>query len=415
MTQPMLTNIKARNLLSFGPDGLDLDLGALNVLIGPNGSGKSNLLETVGLLRGAPQDIAAPIRESGGIRNWIWYGHRDQPTYVEVELHSGSHWGSLHHSIGLADFAQVFTVWRENISFPMINIGMSVHSRVWARQLAIAMRKTNTVGEEQQSEEREVAIDKSILSEVKDPVQFPELSMIADFYENISLYRQWEFGSKSAIRRPQPIDVRPAPLLEDFSNLGMFLNRLRQHPRPKMELFEKLGDIYDGVRDFELNIEGGTVQIFFTEGEFSVPATRLSDGSLRYLCLLAILLDPEPPKLVCIEEPELGFHPDLIPKLADLLVDASSRCQLIVTTHSDALIDALSDQPESVVVCEKHDGQTSMRRLDKVRLGRLARKIPTRSELWTHAVELGRCPLVSARNFSGRRWGQEFRGSGAMS
>ena len=71
MTQPMLTTIKARNLLSFGPDGLDLDLGSLNVLIGPNGSGKSNLLETVGLLRGAPQDIAAPIRESGGIRNWI--------------------------------------------------------------------------------------------------------------------------------------------------------------------------------------------------------------------------------------------------------------------------------------------------------------------------------------------------------
>ena len=393
MTQPMLTKIKARNLLSFGPDGLDLDLGALNVLIGPNGSGKSNLLETVGLLRGAPQDIAAPIREGGGIRNWIWYGHDDPApsASVEIELHSGSYWGRLRHRIAIMDFDQVFTVLSEHILFPMVNLGPSAHSRMWQRELKTATRKTNTTGEEQQSEERQVAFDKSILSEVKDPVQFPELSSIAGFYENISLYRQWEFGSKSAIRRPQRIDVRPAPLLEDFSNLGMFLNRIRQHPRTKMELFEKLGDIYDGVRDFELNIEGGTVQIFFTEGEYSVPATRLSDGSLRYLCLLAILLDPEPPKLVCIEEPELGFHPDLIPKLADLLVDASSRCQLIVTTHSDALIDALSDQPESVVVCEKHDGQTSMRRLDRSDLA-----------VWLEKYRLGQ--LWTMGEFGGVRW-----------
>ena len=384
MTQPMLTTIKARNLLSFGPDGLDLDLGSLNVLIGPNGSGKSNLLETVGLLRGAPQDIAAPIRESGGIRNWIWYGNEDPfpSASVEVELHNGPYWGSLYHSITLSDLGQVFIVLNENISFPMVNLSPSGRGCVWEREGPNATRKTNAAGEEQQSEKRQVTLDKSILSEFKDPVQFLELSSIAGFYENISLYRQWEFGSKSAIRRPQPIDVRPAPLLENFSNLGMFLNRIRQNPRPKMELFEKLGDIYDGVRDFELNIEGGTVQVFFTEGDFSVPATRLSDGSLRYLCLLAILLDPEPPKLVCIEEPELGFHPDLIPKLADLLVDASRRCQLIVTTHSDALIDALSDQPESVVVCEKHEGQTSMRRLDRSDLAVWLEKYRL-GELWT--------------------------------
>ena len=389
MARPMLTKIKARNLLSFGPDGLDLDLGALNVLIGPNGSGKSNLLETVGFLHAAPQDIATPIRESGGIKNWVWYGNQEPvpSAYVEVELDSGSFWGGLHHIIDLMDLGQVFAVWRENISFPTVAIGSTVHSRVWERQLKTATRETNAAGKEQQSEEREVEFDRSILSEVKDSVQFPELSIIAGFYENISLYRQWEFGHKSTIRRPQPIDVRPAPLLEDFSNLGMFLNRLRQHPRPKMELFEKLGDIYDGVRDFELNIEGGTVQIFFTEGDFSVPATRLSDGSLRYLCLLAILLDPEPPKLVCIEEPELGFHPDLIPKLADLLVDASGRCQLIVTTHSDALIDALSDQPESVVVCEKHEGQTSMQRLDRSDLSVWLEKYRL-GQLWTMG-ELG--------------------------
>ena len=105
--------------------------------------------------------------------------------------------------------------------------------------------------------------------------------------------------------------------------------------------------------------------MFFTEGDFSIPATRLSDGTLRYLCLLAILCDPEPPPLICIEEPELGLHPDILPKLADRLVAASERTQLIVTTHSDILVDAMTERPEAVVVCEKHEGRTEMKRLRK--------------------------------------------------
>jgi predicted ATPase len=84
--------------------------------------------------------------------------------------------------------------------------------------------------------------------------------------------------------------------------------------------------------------------------------------------LLAILCDPEPPPLICIEEPELGLHPDILPKVADLLRVAAERTQLLVTTHSDILVDALTEQPETVVVCEKHAGQTEMRRLDATHL-----------------------------------------------
>ena len=160
----------------------------------------------------------------------------------------------------------------------------------------------------------------------------------------------------------------------------MFLNRLVLFPSSREKLRKHLTDLYEGITDYALHFDPSTVQIHFTEGDFSIPASRLSDGSLRYITLLAILLDPEPPRFIGIEEPELGLHPDLIPKMADLLVDASSRSQLLVTTHSDILVDALSERPESVVVCEKHNGQTSMKRLDrsdlkvwldKYRLGRL--------------------------------------------
>ena len=210
-------------------------------------------------------------------------------------------------------------------------------------------------------------------------------------YAGINLYREWELGRNACIRQPQRTDVRPAPLQEDFSNLGMFLSRIRQYPKTKANLLAKLGDIYEGVTDFELNLEGGTVQVFFTEGELAIPAIRLSDGSLRYLCLLAILLDPDPPRLVGIEEPEIGMHPDLIPKLADLLVDASTRCQLIVTTHSDILVDALSERPEAVVVCEKHEGRTSMQRLDRTDL-----------ERWLQEYRLGQ--LWTTGHLGGGRW-----------
>lgn len=87
------------------------------------------------------------------------------------------------------------------------------------------------------------------------------------------------------------------------------------------------------------------------------------DGTLRYLCLLAILCDPEPPPLICLEEPELGLHPDILPKVADLLKAASERTQIIVTSHSDILVDAMTDCPDVVVVCEKHEGKTEMTRL----------------------------------------------------
>lgn len=122
------------------------------------------------------------------------------------------------------------------------------------------------------------------------------------------------------------------------------------------------------------------MEVFLTEGDFVIPAGRLSDGTLRYLCLLAILCDPTPPPLICIEEPELGLHPDMLPKLADLLREASGRTQLVVTTHSDVLVDAMTESPESVVVIEKHGGETTMNRLkaddlkvwlDKYRLGQL--------------------------------------------
>jgi predicted ATPase len=221
-----------------------------------------------------------------------------------------------------------------------------------------------------------------MLEDFRDPENYPELTFLTTFYKQIRLYRQWSFGRFTPLRRPQSADARSDFLEEDFSNLGLVLNRLRRSPATKRTIIEHLKDLYEGLTDFDVSVEGGSVLVYLTEGEFTIPAVRLSDGTLRYLGLLALLCDPNPPPLIGIEEPELGLHPDLIPKIADLLKEASKRCQLIVTTHSDILVSALSDCPENVIVCEKHDGQTTMRHLDPEELKPWLEKYRL-GELWT--------------------------------
>lgn len=146
--------------------------------------------------------------------------------------------------------------------------------------------------------------------------------------------------------------------------------------------------MYDGIDDFDVQIEGGTVQVFFHEGRHTIPATRLSDGTLRYLCLLAILCHPNPGPLICIEEPELGLHPDVIPTLAELLKEASQRTQLIVTTHSDILIDALTDDPECILIANRSlQNGTTLERLDEEKLRPWLEKYRL-GQLWTRG-EIG--------------------------
>ena len=164
---------------------------------------------------------------------------------------------------------------------------------------------------------------------------------------------------------PQGADLPNDTLRGDAANLGLVLNRLNQDSMSKSRLIGGLQRLYEGIGDLRVNVARGHVVLDVKEGDFRIPASNLSDGTLRYLCLLAILNDPDPPGLICLEEPELGLHPDILPAVGELLIDASTRCQLIVTTHSDVLVDKLTHTPEHVVVCEKHDGQSHMRRLNK--------------------------------------------------
>lgn len=390
MKEPLLIELVLRNLLSFGPDTEPIPLRPLNVLIGPNGSGKSNLLEAISLLRSAPKDLSAPVKEAGGVSDWLWKGAKNPTATIEAVIRYPEQSDMpIRHSFSFVEHGKRFEVTAERIenkdAFPGYGGPLFFYrnDRGYIRlrgkpQYGVTATFEEKEGEERQLPRETINPEESVLSQVRDPERYPILAYLTDIYAGFRLYREWTFGRYTAPRQAQKADLPTEYLLESCENLALVLNHVRR--RVRQELIGALSSLYPEIRDFDIAIDGGWVQLLMTEGEYSIPATRLSDGTLRYLCLLAILCHPNPPPLVCIEEPELGLHPDVLPNLAKLMLSASERCQLIVTTHSDILVDALTEIPESVIVCEKQGGSTRMQRLksdelarwlDKYRLGQL--------------------------------------------
>jgi len=366
----LVKSIYLRNFLSYGPNSPEatIILQPLNVIIGPNASGKSNLLEAFALLKHAPSLIQKPIREGGGLEQWLFKGEKPTPeAYISVSVpYTSSIADTLHYSLGFGGWDGVFSVSNEMLWYE-IRDGQKVTTVPVYINHSGFKEIRNVPG---QTDLSPIKADntKSIFAQRKDPEQYPEITYLGELFERIQLYRDWTFGRYSAVRQPQKTDLPNEWLEPDASNLTLVLNRLRRDYEAKEKLLVALRNLYNGIEDYDVRLEGGTAQVFFHEGRNLIPATRLSDGTLRYLSLLAVLLHPNPPPLVCIEEPELGLHPDILPTIADLLKDASTRMQVIVTTHSDILVDAMTDMPEAVLVCEKIPGGSHLRRLDAAQL-----------------------------------------------
>jgi predicted ATPase len=379
----LVRDLTPRNFLSFGPENAGIELQALNLFIGPNGSGKSNLIEAINLMRAAPKEFRDVTRKGGGVVEWIWKGGPDKPASVDWVVNYPKGTKPLRHKMAFHPVAQAFSLDDERVE-ECERRSENERDVYFYYRYQRGQPVVNTVKEGQRRLAKDtIEPDRSILAQRRDPESFPELAWLAQNYEKVRIYREWAFGRGAVFREPQKADMRNDALEEDFSNLGLFLNRLKtRFPVAKKAILKGLKDLYDGIQDFDVLVEGNTVQVFFTEGEFVIPATRLSDGTLRYLCLLAILCDPEPPPLICIEEPELGLHPDILPKVADLLQSAAERTQIIVTTHSDILVDAMTETPEAVVVCSKAEGQTTMERLKSADLTEWLKKYRL-GQLWT--------------------------------
>lgn len=391
--EPFFRSVSLQNFLSFRPDSEPLQLSALNVLIGPNGSGKSNLIEAFELLHSAPTDLAAPIREGGSVSEWLWKGDTASsksgreasmsfvlrgPGLLDAQSISlGAK--DLHHKIHFAQSGHRLEVLDEAIeeSAPRQKGKSDVffYYRFQRGNPVMNVRKGNGTpsghGFTQRKLQREsLTPDQSVLSQRKDPDLYPEITRLGKLYGEIQTFREWSFGRSVPPRQAQPADLPSSPLMPDSRNLGMALNDLEHRSGTWQRLNDYCRRFLPRFDHLTTRVQSNQVQIYLHEKGLGspVPATRLSDGTIRFLALLAILLNPDAPPLICLEEPELGLHPDALALLAELLVDASTRTQLIVTTHSDVLVSALTDHLESIVVTEMLGNGTEFRRLEAAKL-----------------------------------------------
>jgi predicted ATPase len=365
----LIEKIKLRNILSFGDKGEEIELQPLNVIIGPNASGKSNLVDIIKFLRSLTQQkgLINFLSRNGGIAEWIWKGTKEiDNAFVQIQVNSENK--KIRYQIQFAEVFQRLDIINEIVENLNENIVIDRNEQIPAYKSRLS-----------------VGLEKEII--------IIEEFILTDLLYFTHTYTDLNTNRSAEIRRPQVPDAPNNFLEEDGSNLALVLNDLEHRGDTKDKIVENLKRFNPRIKDYSVRILGGTVQLFIREEGLEKPisAMRLSDGTLRYLCLLAILCHPEPPPLICIEEPETGLHPDILPTIAELMKEASQRTQLIVTTHSDILISAFSDLPEAVLVCEKDEDGTHFRRLEADKL-----------KVWLEEYTLGEAWLRGA--FGGTRW-----------
>ena len=372
-----IRSLRLDGFLSFAPGSDAIELEPLNVLIGPNGSGKSNVIEAVELLHATPASLAAAIRVGGGAEEWLWKGRQRRPeraATIDVVLGADTPTNRplryrleftairgrtevLDEAIeeetkGRADATDVYFYYRFQRGAPVLYVKDSSNWEGYTRYLK---RET-------------LQPDQSVLAQRKDPDLYPEITWVGERFGAMQTFREWTFGRYTPLRQPPRTDLPEDRLLDDARNLALVLNEIEHRDERRFD--DMLARFFPRYERMSTRLSGGAVQFYLHETGFRtpIPAARLSDGTIRFIAVLAILLSPSPPPLACIEEPELGLHPDAVALLAELLVEASRRMQLIVTTHSDALISELTNQPDAVITCERPGEGTVLSRLDPERL-----------------------------------------------
>ena len=393
-----IKSLHIKGMLSF--QDMSLEMRPLNVLIGPNASGKSNLIEIIALLQSLPEDLAGFINASGGINEWLWKGDEQANIFphtgcIEASLQAIPSTTPVRYALEIDNNFQDFNVVKELMEDEQDKkhiLPRSYFRRHWGTGSLTVTQEGVKLGT-REVKEQELRPGQSVFRDVNDSNLLPKMGVIRLNLEAIRLYRDWNIGRNGGVRNPQPADAPNDFLNEDFSNLALVLNQIQRGPAIR-EIEENLQKFYELYEQVGVSVEAGKAQLWLREKGLQdvIPASRLSDGTLRYLALLTILCHPTPPPLVCIEEPELGLHPDMMPELGRLLISASERTQLIVTTHSRDLIDRLWEDVESVVVCERDfDSGSEFKRLSEDRL-----------EKWLERYELGE--LWGKGVLGGSRW-----------
>ena len=329
----VLTVANYRSLREF-----TLPLAGTTVLLGANGSGKSNVYRALRLLHAAAAGrFAESMVDEGGMPSVLWAGEakrRDEIRSVRLAIGVEVDRFSYRLTCGLPLPGAVFPLDPE---IKEEDFGVRIDGR--KTPVPLCERRNHVVTLRDGEGARQTLTDpldlgESVLSQILDPQRWPELGLVRQTLMGWRFYHQFRTDPESPLRQPR-LGVRSPVLAHDGGNLAaalMTINTIRDDDR----LGEAISAAFPGC---ELTIdhdERYSLSVAWRQPGIrrALSARALSDGTLRFLCLAAALLTPRPPLLLVLNEPETSLHHDLLGPLADLIADAATRGQVLVTTHA---------------------------------------------------------------------------------
>jgi predicted ATPase len=353
---------------------LTLELGPLNIVTGANGSGKSSLYRSLRLLSEAAQGrLVSSLAMEGGLSSTLWAG----PERISREMRSGEHpvqgtrrSGPVSLKLGFSadDFGYAIDLGLPILGGPFARDPEIKAEAMWTGEIlgrsnvfaerrgpVVRLRRGET-GEWRNSLDTLSSFD-SMVTHCADPDDGLELLLMRERMRSWRFYDNLRADLEAPARRPQIATYTPV-LASDGSDLAAAIATIFAIGDDRA-LADAVNDAFPGSR---VSLGGGDYRSveMHQEGLLRpLVASELSDGTLRYLLLVAALLSPRPPELMILNEPESSLHPSLLDALARLLSKAAQACQIVVVSHSDRLVEALRREGRAdEFLLEKQFGET---------------------------------------------------------
>lgn len=347
--------------------------GDLNVIIGPNGSGKSNLLRFLELIAVSAQGrLGKYIQSAGGMSPIVWDGVASSIKFTMETTPEGGDLGPEHYELELTRLGSGSSY---KVEKELLINSFKPKQRVKEKPFKFLERiaKAAFIFDEKKRKfttpEEFVADEESLLSIASGP--FINNHFIPPFQKglaSIAVYHDLHTNKDASVRQST-------------------ISRMEKRVDPDgQNLISVLHTLYTGDRDFKNDINSAMQAAFGDDFEELVfppeadqriqmrirwkslkreqSAAELSDGTLRFLFLLTVLASPTPAPIIAIDEPETGLHPSMLPLVAEYAIDASTRSQVILTTHSPQFLDAFAGTRPTTTIAKWEDGETTLKTLE---------------------------------------------------